>query len=167
MNMGRVPSWVYKYRNFAKLLNSYNALRRKRYFTATELEFHSLDTKACGDFTMMHRDAWEKIQGYPELDLYSIHIDSMGIIAAKACGYQQHIFPHQACIYHIDHFNGWESMTALDKVNFINRKPGIGWDIVAETGLQLLQEKTSYNFNTDTWGFMDYNFEEVIFNSSD
>ena len=164
MNMGKVPEWVYNYRWFAKIINRYNAIRRKRYFTPLELEFYSLDTKACGDFTMMHKDAWLKIQGYLELDLYSIHIDSMAVIVAKASGLTQTIFPPNACIYHIDHYNGWESMTALEKVNFINQKPGIGWDIVSETAMQLLKDRTGYNFNKKGWGFADSTFEEVVFN---
>jgi hypothetical protein len=89
----------------------------------------------------------------------------MGLIAAKACGYDQFIFPPQACIYHIDHSSGWESMTALDKVKFINEKPGIGWDIVTETALQLLEEKKAYNFNKLNWGFADVDLETLTYNS--
>ena len=37
------------------------------------------------------------IRDSPELDLYSIHIDSMGIIAAAALGYRQVVFEPNAC----------------------------------------------------------------------
>ena len=41
--------------------------------------YHSLDTWACGDFTLMHREDWHDIQGYAELDAYSLHIDSLAL----------------------------------------------------------------------------------------
>jgi hypothetical protein len=165
MHMPGVPGWVYRHTWLAQLLNEVNRHRRSVRYPEFELSFLSLDTKACGDFTLMHKTAWQKIKGYPELDLYSIHIDSMGLIAAAACGVKQFIFKPQACIYHIDHYNGWEAMTALEKVKFVNKRPGIGWDIVSETAEQLFKEKRTYDFNQDDWGFANEKFEEVVFNS--
>src|SRR6185295_20034396 len=40
-------------------------------------KYYRLDCFACGDFTLMSREAWMNIQGYAELDLYSIHIDTL------------------------------------------------------------------------------------------
>ncbi|MDF1664085.1 MAG: hypothetical protein P1V97_20115, partial [Planctomycetota bacterium] len=35
-----------------------------------------LHTNACGDFTMLSKEKWLAILGYPELEMYSMHIDS-------------------------------------------------------------------------------------------
>jgi hypothetical protein len=65
--MGEVPDWVYRYRSIARLINKINTIRRKKSFNDVENEFFLLDTKACGDFTLMHRSAWLDIQGYTRI----------------------------------------------------------------------------------------------------
>ena len=121
-----------------------------------------LETYACGDFTLMHRDVWMDIQGYPELDLYSIHVDSMGLYAAAALGYRQVIFPPEACTYHIYHKNGWESMTSREKVHFCEKKPCLGWDIAYKFGLEIIREGKRYNINAPDWGFAREKLQEIV-----
>src|SRR5262249_37142431 len=36
-----------------------------------------LHTNACGDFTLLSRDAWFRLRGYAELDVFSMHLDSL------------------------------------------------------------------------------------------
>ena len=36
-----------------------------------------LHTNACGDFTLLHRDVWFALRGYPEWPMYSMHLDSV------------------------------------------------------------------------------------------
>ncbi len=158
------PGWIYFFSTVAKTLNYLMSRLRKATMKPVDLLMMNLDTNACGDFTLMHKDAWMDIQGYPELDLYSIHIDSMGVIAATARGYQQHLFPTEACTFHIDHYNGWESLSAIEKISFINNRPGIGWDIVNEAGKKLIEEKLRYDFNKPDWGFANHQFREFVFN---
>ena len=52
-----------------------------------------MDTDACGDFTLMHKDHWMSIRGYIELEAYSIHIDSLLLYYALALEIEQYIFP--------------------------------------------------------------------------
>jgi len=138
-------------------------VRIKRYFfnTPSSVQLWQLDTNACGDFTLMSKAAWEDIQGYPELDLYSIHIDSMGVIAALALGYEQVILPPTACTYHIYHKTGWGSMNDLEKVHFWHKRPGIGWDAVHNAGKYLLANKVRYDINAPNWGFADVDLQEI------
>ncbi|OWY19292.1 hypothetical protein C7N43_29295 [Sphingobacteriales bacterium UPWRP_1] len=146
----------------ARQVNYLVGLKRKWFNNRQETALWTLDTDACGDFTLMSAKAWHDIQGYPELDLYSIHIDSMGLIAAAALGYQQIVFDETACTYHIDHTDGWASMNPIEKVHFWHKKPGIGWDIVSQCGQYLLQHKTTYNLNQPNWGFADTALEEIV-----
>ena len=158
------PAWIYRYRWLSKRCNTLVRLLKKRSAPPVVFEINNLDTNACGDFTLMHKSVWEDIQGYPELDLYSIHIDSMGLIAARALGYGQCIFPTTAVTYHIDHENGWEALSALQRLIFVHKRPGIGWDILYDAAKQLIQEKARFNTNKPDWGFAKEQFEEFNFN---
>lgn len=160
-NLHGFPAWIYKNKRMARMANKLAAARK---FGADPVEetFNEVDSNACGDFTLMHRTAWEDIQGYPELDMYSIHIDTMGVLAARALGYKQVVFPVEACTYHMEHQNGWESLTAVEKINFIHERPGIGFDIVSDAGKALIRHKSRFNFNRPDWGFTGQTFEEII-----
>jgi len=126
-------------------------------------KYYRIDTFACGDFTLMSRQAWLNIRGYVELDLYSIHIDTLGLISAASLGYRQHIFPRKACTYHIDHDLGWSAMTPLEKIKFLEARPGIDYGLILEAGLFALQRKQGLSFNSPNWGFVDLTFEEHAF----
>src|SRR5262245_29167330 len=68
-----------------------------------------LHTNACGDFTLLSRDGWEAIRGYPEITGYSFNIDSMGLMAAHYAGYgEASLLPPCVC-FHIEHGlgSGW------------------------------------------------------------
>ena len=129
-------------------------------------EYYRLDKMACGDFTMMSREMWEDIQGYLELDLYSIHVDSLGLIAAKALGYEQVVLPREACTYHIDHPQGWEAMDPVEKLKFLERRPGIGYGVLLEVAKYILDKKTHFNLNSPDWGYANEDFEEYEFHPS-
>lgn len=128
-----------------------------------KMAMNDLDSQACGDFTMMTKDAWIDIQGYVELDLYSIHIDTLGLVATRAAGYEQVIFPLQACSYHIDHALGWEAMTSLEKIKFWEQRPGIGYDVVWETGMLVLKTGQKMDINPLDWGFLNHDLQEFSF----
>ncbi len=148
--------WVAKYVNYLV------GLKRKWFNNPSQINLWMLDTDACGDFTLMSAQAWHAIQGYPELDLYSIHIDSMGLIAAAAAGYKQVVLPQDACTYHIYHLSGWASMTPLEKLHFLHQKPGIGWDIVSQCAQQLLNNPNmGYGINKPDWGFANHNLRVI------
>jgi len=128
------------------------------------LYFLHLATDACGDFTLLHRNAWNNIQGYPELDLYSIHIDTLGIAAAYASGYQQVLLPSEACCYHIHHEDGWTSLDPIQKLKFTAKKPGLGLDVVIQASCSMIKHQTAHHLNPPNWGFSDETFNEITIN---
>lgn len=119
---------------------------------------------ACGDFTLMSKADWLKIEGYLELDLYSIHIDSMALNACVAAGMEQVLYPQELCTYHIHHEEGWSSMDPLKVLHFSEKRPGIDWAIMFESGKHIIKNKTNYGFNKPDWGFANQAFEEIVFN---
>ena len=48
-----------------------------------------LHLNACGDFTLLHRDAWAKILGYAEFEMFSMHLDSFGMVTAHFSGFHE------------------------------------------------------------------------------
>ena len=127
------------------------------------LYFLHLATDACGDFTLMHRNAWQAIQGYPELDMYSIHIDTLGIASACALGYEQMLLPSNACTYHIHHEEGWTSLSPIEKIKFLEKRPGLGIDVVISAALATIKKRTPFYLNSPTWGLANETLEEVAF----
>jgi hypothetical protein len=133
------------------------------FWSAEKRRFYQLDTFACGDFTLMLKEAWEAIQGYVELDLYSLHVDSLGVISAAALGYRQHVFHPEACTYHIDHPAGWSALSPLDKVRFLEQRPALDYSLVYEVGLHAMKAGKPLGLNPPDWGFADLDFEEFTF----
>ncbi len=166
MNLEGAPASLYKFPLLARLLDTAAGMKQRNVDNPYELAIRKLDSNACGDFTLMAKDAWMDIQGYPELDLYSIHVDTMGLIAARALGYQQVILPQEQCTYHIYHKTGWESMTPVEKIGFWEERPGIGWDVVFDSGMYLIEHGRRFNINASNWGFADKELEEVVYNYS-
>ena len=150
-------SWIKKW------LFDEMALGMSMFWSPEKRRFYQLDTFACGDFTLMAREAWIAIQGYVELDLYSLHVDSLGLIAAASLGYRQHVFPPEACTYHIDHPSGWEALSPLEKVRFLEQRPAVDYSLVQEVGLDALAKGQGLRLNASNWGYADIDFEESVF----
>ena len=68
-----------------------------------------LHTNACGDFTMLSRDDWFKIRGYPEWHVFSWAIDSIFLFQAYYNGLRSENLPADHTHYHIEHDygSGW------------------------------------------------------------
>jgi hypothetical protein len=159
-----LPSFFYKFPRMVTLLNStVKWLWLKVH--KDKFPHFTVDFNACGDFTLMSREDWELIQGYPELDMYSIHIDSMGLWAANAMGIKQIILPYSAPVYHIYHEDGWESTDALRTIVFLQSKPCLDYSIVFKAGMQIVQNKQTWNINDEFWGLSSVKLPIFEFNS--
>jgi len=159
------PTILFKYAWVARILN--NALVAVwRLFHPGQFAHFIIDFMACGDFTLMSKKDWMKIDGYVELDMYSIHIDSMGIWSACALGMEQVIFPHRGCIYHIDHENGWESDDVIKTIKFLSDKPSLDYSIVHRAGMKMVESKTNWGLNKPDWGWANEKFEEFTFDGN-
>ncbi|GAB5538273.1 MAG: hypothetical protein Salg2KO_03760 [Salibacteraceae bacterium] len=125
-------------------------------------KLNCMDTDACGDFTLMHKDDWERILGYPELEVYSLHIDSMGLYAAVAMGIEQVILPWNHRAFHISHENGWEFKNEKDKVMFYTNKPVLDWWAVHQWGVKIIKEGRTFDINGPSWGLANETLEETV-----
>ncbi len=121
----------------------------------------ALDFDACGDFTMMSKEDWEKIDGYAELEMYSLHIDSMALFEAAAKGIQQEVLPAKACTYHIAHTGGWEFADPIEKIQFFAKWPTLEWWSVWVAGNKIVREKSTFGINRENWGLNDQELREI------
>ncbi len=50
------------------------------------MDRYPLHSNACGDFTLLSKQRWFRICGYPEWEVYSFHLDTLGLYAARIDG---------------------------------------------------------------------------------
>lgn len=158
-NFTHTSGFMFRYWLFQPVLKFLSKVKASYAKEVTDV-LDTLDLDACGDFTLMSKKDWINIQGYPELEIYSIHIDSMGVLAAAAQGMKQIIFDYKACAYHLEHKDGWEFKNPIDKIHFYTKKPMLDWWTVREAGLYLLKNKSKFNLNKPNWGFADMELKE-------
>ncbi len=156
-----LPRFVYYFPRVAKMLNAF-VLKVWKVTHKKQFAHFTIDFDACGDFTLMSREDWLDIEGYPELDMYSIHIDSMGLWAAIARGKKQIIFPYKAPVYHIYHEDGWESDDAIRTIRFLQNKPSLDYSIVNKGGMQLVEKQQTWGLNESNWGMNDIELPIVV-----
>jgi hypothetical protein len=65
-----------------------------------------LHTNGCGDFTVLSRDDWARLRGYPEWPIFSWHLDSAFMYAAAANDVREVALGKRYRIYHLDHAPG-------------------------------------------------------------
>jgi hypothetical protein len=143
-------------------------LRQEAGVNGIELEraatIEHMHTNACGDFTLMAREAWTAIRGYPEFEAYSMNIDSMGLAAAHYAGYQEvSLLPPCVC-FHIEHSlgSGWtpegekKLFTRLRQSNILNPE----WPVLLPLVDQMRRERRALTFNHDGWGYADLDLPE-------
>src|SRR5579863_7480707 len=118
-----------------------------------------LHTNGCGDFTLMAREHWFDLRGYPEFDLFSMNIDSVLCYAAHHAGFREEILQDPMRIYHIEHQtgSGWTpegqahlfARLAAKGLSFIDYQEVIGW------AAQMRRLNAPMIFNRENWGLAD------------
>jgi hypothetical protein len=113
-----------------------------------------LHTNACGDFTMLALDRWMDLRGYPELDLFSMNIDSMFCWMAHHGGAREEVLEDPMRIYHIEHGGGFTpegeqkmyERVAAKGLSWLSFDDLLGWArVMNRFGAPMI-------FNHDDWG---------------
>jgi hypothetical protein len=116
-----------------------------------------LHTNACGDFTLLAREDWFRLRGYPEWPIFSWHLDSAMLYAANAQGIRHITLGPKYRIYHIDHSFGWSH---AEGARLFERLDAKGIPYLDNKGLHRLQvryaeDPDSAIVNHDNWGLGD------------
>jgi len=120
------------------------------------VDMNYLHTNACGDFTLMSRDAWFSIRGYPEFEAFSFNIDSIGIVAAHYAGYEEVALLPPCVCFHIEHGvgSGWTPegekhlFNRLEKAEILNPE----WPVLMPLVDEMRKEERALEFNNVSWG---------------
>jgi hypothetical protein len=121
-----------------------------------------LHTNACGDFTLLSREDWFQLRGYPEWPIFSWHLDSVFMFAANAQGIREVTLGSRYRVYHIDHDSGWSLSGAQELFDRLHRK-GIRYIDNAEIErLRILyaENPPAAIVNDADWGLVDHALPE-------
>jgi hypothetical protein len=124
-----------------------------------------LHTNGCGDFTLLAREHWFDLRGYPEFDLFSMNIDSLFCVAAHHGGAPEVILEDPMRIYHIEHATG-SGWTPEGQSRLFQRlaAAGIPWldnQDVLRWAAQMNRLKSPFIFNHEDWGMAALDLRET------
>jgi hypothetical protein len=125
-----------------------------------------LHTCACGDFTLLAREDWFALQGYPEFELFSLHIDSVFCYQAHHAGIVEEVLPEPMRIYHIEHGtgSGWTPEGAAKLMERIAAK-GIACLECLEVlawATEMRRRNRALVLNDEDWGMPDADLPETV-----
>ncbi len=128
-----------------------------------------LHSNACGDFTLLSHSDWEKLQGYPEWEMFSWHIDSVFLYQVIQARIKEIDLPRTKAIYHIEHSlgSGYTYETS-DELFKRLRKMGIPYlrdEELVKIAAQACPNKVPLIYNSANWGMSDLTLEEIWINS--
>lgn len=130
-----------------------------------------IHTNASGDFTLLDRDNWFKLRGYPEFETISTHIDSVFCSMAHHGPARQHLLKGNKVVYHIEHSRetgdtsklwGAESKNEDNKAR--KKVPKLANPQVVAWGNQMHREGRALIFNDENWGIAEEQFFEKLIN---
>lgn len=123
-------------------------------------------TNACGDFTLMAREHWFDLRGYPEFDQFSMNLDSLLCIAAHFGGIREQMLNEPMRIYHIEHGSGsgWTpegqaklyERIAAKGLSFVDNEQVLAW------AAQMSRLKAPMIFNHENWGMAGVELKETV-----
>jgi hypothetical protein len=123
-------------------------------------------TNACGDFTLMAREHWFDLRGYPEFDLFSMNLDSVLCVAAHHGGAREEMLAEPMRIYHIEHGtgSGWTpegqaklfERIAARGLSFVDNEEVLGW------AAQMSRLNAPMIFNHENWGLAVLDLKETV-----
>lgn len=114
-----------------------------------------LYTNASGDFTLLERDDWARLRGYPELPIFSMHIDSLLLYQAHFAGLKEVALPYP--VFHLEHEKGFKpDGEGQRKMNEWVERAGIPQITDEQFGkwvAEMEQRRGPLQFNSEGWGF--------------
>jgi len=124
-----------------------------------------LHTNGCGDFTLLARDKWDELRGYPEFEWFSFHLDSVLCYAAHHGGAVETMLADPMRIYHIEHDpgSGWtpEGQAQLFGRLAARGVPRLSHRTVVDWATQMQELRAPMVFNRDDWGLAGEELPEV------
>ncbi|KAF0119988.1 MAG: hypothetical protein FD151_1810 [bacterium] len=128
-----------------------------------DIALTNLHFNACGDFTLMSKNDWHKLRGYPEFDMYSPHLDSLMLLIAYHAGIKQGILKYPMRLYHIEHHGAWiaEKASKLEKEKKSEDIPVLSLSQFQEWASEMSRNGRPIIFNDEDWGLASKSLKET------
>jgi hypothetical protein len=127
-----------------------------------------LHTNACGDFTLLARDDWFALRGYPEFPIWPMHIDALLCYAAHHAGMREVILDDPMRMFHIEHLTGagWTPEGEQERRARIAAKgvPAMEYSEVERWVDRMRRFNAPIIVTRDDWGLGDTALPETIVN---
>jgi len=125
--------------------------------------YPKLHTNASGDFTLLAREHWHALRGYPELEVHSFYLDFIFCHMAYHHGLQEKILQDPMRIYHMEHGSGW---TPQEDDRMKQRLIIAGIPLVEFRSwiTKMQKEKRPMILNDEEWGLASENLLEISLN---
>jgi hypothetical protein len=111
-------------------------------------------TNACGDFTLLAREHWHELRGYPELEMYSLHIDSLLLYMSRYAGIRERILPDP--VYHLEHDTGFkpdpDGRAALYRALARAGVPWLTGERFGDYVVEMAETRRPLDLNGEDWG---------------
>ena len=124
-----------------------------------------LHLQACGDFTMLARERWFDLRGYPEFDMFPMNLDSVLCWAAHYGGAKEFVFPAPMRAYHIEHESGTGSTAGQTELFARLKQKGVPWLDQTEMlrlGFEMCRTNWPKIFNGEDWGLGTEELKETV-----
>jgi hypothetical protein len=104
----------------------------------------------------MSREDWFRLRGYPELPIFSLHIDSLLLYMAHWTGLKEKVLRHP--VYHVEHDAGFrpdeESRRALYERLDRCGIPQLTNEEFSAWSVRMWRDRRAPVLNDDLWGFV-------------
>ncbi len=121
-----------------------------------------IHTNGCGDFTLLSRANWHSLRGYPELPIWSMHIDSLLCYMAVASGAVERVLSSPHRIYHMEHENSWVVLSQEERLRIFAKKPWIDVSLLTDIWNNMYYTQQPIVYNDENWGLADQRLDEVL-----
>ncbi|MBS1854281.1 MAG: hypothetical protein JST11_02865 [Acidobacteria bacterium] len=124
-----------------------------------------LHTNGCGDFTMMSRDAWLALRGYPEFPIWPTHLDALLCYAAYHAGFAEVVLEDPIRIFHIEHQAVWTPETEEERRERAEKRgiPLVGYSTFIEHCQFMRRFNVPLIFCGAGWGLAGRDLPETAF----
>jgi hypothetical protein len=136
-----------------------------------KMKIPRLHYNACGDFTLMAKVNWMMLGGYPELEMYSLHIDSLLLMMASYADLREYTLHPPQEIYHIEHSIGSGITPGAGQKKLFQRLeqqgiPFMSWRDCVDFAHQYQHQKKTTDraiveYNPESWGLGETSLPEI------
>jgi hypothetical protein len=127
-------------------------------------QYPRLHTNGCGDFTMMAREHWNALRGYPELEMFSFNLDSVLLHMAYQHGLEEEVLRNPMRIYHIEHASGWTpegERKMMDRLQ-ATRIPMLSFSEFRVWAAQMQRDRCPMVLGGEDWGLASHSLRETV-----